>query len=112
LKKNTTVVRNKMVAEVERRRLKREAEERRQQEEKHALLEAGVNPYELWRRRDISEAVVKEQARLSALKKLRGQALLAKLEHEEVRTKQEEAAALRERKMKDDYQLSQSGAKG
>ncbi len=41
LKKSTLISKNKMIASVEKSRLRREAEERRQQDEKHALLQAG-----------------------------------------------------------------------
>merc|ERR1719247_1734340 len=90
LKESITRIKNGLDSENEKRRKKMASRLEAQEKEKKELMAAGLNPYEVFRRRELEEKQEEIKIKASALKQMRQEQMLEKIMVEDVQIRKDE----------------------
>merc|ERR550514_1405535 len=109
LKESITRIKNGLDSENEKRRKKMAAQLAAQEKEKKELMAAGLNPYEVFRRRELEEKQEEIKIKASALKQMRQEQMLEKIMAEDVRLREDEAVVEEARQAAAAFQREMNG---
>merc|ERR1719261_1438550 len=109
LKESITRIGNAMDSENEKRRKKMAARLEAQEKEKKELMAAGLNPYEVFRRRELEEKQEEIKIKSSALKQMRQEQMLEKIMAEDVKIRKDEEVKEEERQAAAAFQREMNG---